>query len=69
MVAPEKSPRAARPRVEPRAAPFTELATISPLKTLSVWTSLVEAAVAELPESLEDEAVSEPVVTTEPSAG
>src|SRR4051812_50092847 len=69
IVAPEKSPPALRPRVEPRAAPLTEAAEISPPKTLSDCTSLVAAAVPEVPESLEADAFNGPPGTARPSAG
>ena len=69
IVAPAKSPLAARPRVEPCAAPLIMAAVISPPKRLSDCTSLVAAAVPAVPESLEAEALMEPVLTTEPSVG
>ena len=68
-VAPAKSPLAARPLVEPCAAPLIVVAVISPPKRLSDCTSLVAAAVPAVPESLETEALMEPVLTTEPSVG
>jgi hypothetical protein len=69
MVAPAKSPLAERPRVEPRAAPFTTAAVTSPPKRLSDCTWLVAVAVPAVPESLATDAEIEPVVTTEPSLG
>src|SRR6185312_7953332 len=69
IVAPEKSPLAERPRVEPRAAPLTTDAVTSPPKRLSDCTWLVAVAVPAVPESLATEALIEPVVTTEPSLG
>src|SRR3954451_13963493 len=68
-LAPEKSPLAVRPRVEPRAAPLTVAAVISPPNRLSDCTWLVAEATPLLPESLEAEALIEPVVRTEPSPG
>ena len=56
-------------RVEACAAPLTDEATISPPKTISDCTWLVALATAVEPESLDADAVSDPVVTTEPSAG
>ena len=58
-----------RPLVDPRAAPLTVVAVISPPKRLSDCTWLVAAATPAVPESLEAEALIEPVLTTEPSAG
>ena len=69
IVAPAKSPCAVRPLVDPRAAPLTVSAVISPPKRLSVCTWLVAVATPAVPESLEAEALIEPVLTTEPSAG
>ena len=69
MDAPEKSPLAERPRVEPRAAPSTAVAVISPPKMLSEPTWLVAAAVADPPPVVEADALIAPVLTTEPSAG
>jgi hypothetical protein len=67
--APEKSPRAERPRVEPRAVPSIAVAVTSPPKRDREPTWLVAAAVAEVPEVVEAEALIAPVLTTEPSAG
>jgi hypothetical protein len=55
--------------VEPRASPLTVEATISPPKRISDCTSLEALATPVAPVSLDAEAVTEPVVTTEPSAG
>src|SRR5689334_11180509 len=67
--APEKLPLALRPRVEAFAEPVTVVAVSTPLKTRIVPTCVVEVAVADAPEVVPADALIEPVVTTEPSAG
>src|ERR1051325_3433301 len=65
----DTEPPAVLPRVDATAWPSTRSIVISPLKIETPWAWPDALAVAVAPTSLWAEAVSEPVVTIEPSDG